>query len=54
MIIKKKNSLDIINSRLKRVEEQISELEDTSEELTQTQQREKNEKYENKFETEGR
>lgn len=49
----KKSSLDMINSGLNTVE-QISELEDTSEELTQIQHREKNEKYENKFEREGR
>ena len=52
--IKKKHLLCRINSRLNRVEEQISELEDKFEEFTQTQHRKNKEKHENEFEIAGR
>ena len=50
----KKHLLYWINSRLNRVEEQISELEDTFDEFSQTQHRKNKEKHENEFETAGR
>ena len=52
--IKKKHLLYWINSRLNRVEEQISELEDTVDKFTQTQHRKNKQKHENEFETASR